>query len=284
MTTLTFETHPIAGAVGAEVSGIALSAALDDATIEALRAAFLAHQVLFFRDQRLGPGELKALAARFGTLYVHPYAKSLPGHPEVMPVVREPTDVGRNFGGSWHMDLTFEKEPVLGSMLYAVDVPAFGGDTMFASGYAAYETLSPGLRATLDRLEAVHSASEAYGEGKAAGARAMGLKTLDEVPEVVHPVVRVHPETGRRALFVNRLNTRRFHGWTAEESAPLLEFLYAHAVRAELTCRFRWERGALAFWDNRCVQHIALNDYAGARREMHRVTICGDRPYGVTLG
>jgi len=271
---------PVAGALGAFVEGVDL-ARLNDQEFAAVHRAFLDHQVLFFRRQTLTPSSLKAFARRFGPLYVHPYAKSLPDHPEIMPVVREPQDVGRLFGGSWHTDLTFEPEPVLGSALYALDVPSFGGDTMFASQTAAYEGLSDGLKRVLASLDAVHSASESYGEGKTAAAQGMGLKSVREIVEVTHPVVRVHPETKRPGLFVNKLNTRRFAGWTEAESAPLLDYLFRQSVRPEITCRFRWDSGSLALWDNRCVQHIALNDYAGQRREMQRVTICGDRPFGL---
>lgn len=272
--------RPLAGAIGATVEGIDL-AELNDAGFATLHRAFLDHHVLVIPGQRLTPDAQKDVARRFGPLYVHPYAKGLDGHPEVMPVTREADDVGRNFGGSWHADLTFEPEPVLGSLLYAVEVPDHGGDTLFANQHAAYDALSPGLRAMLDGLEAVHNASGAYGEGNLAAARKMGLKVAEGAPEVMHPVVRVHPETGRRGLFVNPLNTNRFAGWTETESRPLLDYLYAHAVRPEFTCRIRWQSGSLVCWDNRSVQHIALNDYAGHRREMLRVTVRGDRPRGV---
>ncbi len=272
--------RPVAGALGAEIDGVVIADDLDDRTFSQIRQALLDYQVLFFPSQRMTPVALKNFARRFGPLYVHPYARGLSQHPEVVPVVREPDDVGRVFGGSWHADLTFEDEPVLGSALYAIEVPSRGGDTMFASLSAAYEALSDGLKNVLTGLNAVHSAAVAYGRGTVAGARTMDLKTVDEPREVLHPVVRIHPETGRPGLFVNRLNTRRFEGWSAAESAPLLEFLFAHSVRPEFTCRFRWRPGSLAFWDNRCVQHLALNDYAGQRREMHRVTVQGDRPYG----
>ena len=213
--------NPITGALGAEIEGVSLSVELSEQVFSEVHRAFLDHQVLFFREQRLTPSHLKAFAARFGTLYVHPYVKSLPEHSEVMPVVREADDVGRNFGGSWHADMTFEDEPVLGSVLYAVDVPSYGGDTMFASQYAAYDTLSDSLKQVLVQLNAVHSASATlYGGGHAAAAPKMGLKMVDEIREVTHPVVRIHPETGRRGLFVNRLNTRRFEGRTEAESAP----------------------------------------------------------------
>jgi taurine dioxygenase len=274
------EIRPLAGAIGASVEGMDL-AAFDEAGFATIHRAFLDHHVLVIPGQRLTPDGLMAVARRFGRLYVHPYAKAMEGHPEVMPVIREADDVGRNFGGSWHADLTFEPEPVLGSLLYAVEVPDHGGDTLFANQHAAYEALSPGLRTLLDRLEAVHSADAAYGPGRLAAAHKMGLKVAEGTPEATHPVVRVHPETGRRGLFVNQLNTNRFAGWTEAESRPLLDFLFAHAVRPEFTCRVRWQSGSLVCWDNRSVQHIALNDYAGHRREMHRVTIVGDRPLGV---
>jgi taurine dioxygenase len=273
--------RPVAGALGAEIDGVVLSDDLDEVTVSRLRQALLDHQVLFFSSQQMTPAALKKFAQRFGPLYVHPYARGLPGHPEVVPVVREPDDVGRVFGGTWHADMTFEDKPVLGSALYAVEVPAHGGDTMFASLSAAYEALSDGLKKVLAGLTAVHSASAAYGRATVAGARTMALKTVDEPREVVHPVVRIHPETGRPAMFINRLNTRRFEGWSEAESAPLLEFLFAHSVRPEFTCRIRWRPQSLVLWDNRCVQHLALNDYVGQRREMHRVTVCGDRPYGM---
>jgi taurine dioxygenase len=273
--------RPIAGLIGAEIDGVDIAAGPDASTIAEIRRALLEHQVVFLRGQQATPAQLKDFTARFGPLYVHPYARGLPEHPEVMPVVREPDDTGRTFGGSWHTDLTFEAAPTLGSVLYAIDVPPVGGDTLFASQYAAYDALSDGLKRVLDGLDAVHSASVAFGPSTVAGARAMALKTVEAPVEVVHPAVRVHPETGRRCLFVNRLNTRRFDGWTEAESAPLLEFLFQHSVRPEFTCRFRWTPGAVTFWDNRCVQHLAINDYAGRRREMLRVTICGDRPFGV---
>jgi taurine dioxygenase len=273
--------QPIAGALGAEIAGVDIAAGPDAETIAEIRRALLAHSVVFLRGQQASPGQLKNFAACFATPYLHPYARGLEAHPEVMPVVREPDDTGRTFGGAWHADLTFFDAPPMGAVLYAVEVPPVGGDTLFASQYAAYETLSGGMRAVLDELDAVHSASDAFGKTTVAGARSMQLKTVEAPQEVVHPVVRVHPETGRRGLFVNKLNTRRFDGWTEAESAPLLDFLLAHSVRPEFTCRFHWTPGAVAFWDNRCVQHLAINDYAGHRREMMRVTLCGDRPSGV---
>ncbi|MCG8544384.1 MAG: TauD/TfdA family dioxygenase [Alphaproteobacteria bacterium] len=281
----------IAGALGAEIEGIDLGQPLDDETFDEVRQAFLDHQVIFLRDQNFTPESQIAFARRFGELDIHRFAEGLPDHPEVLPVVKEASERASNFGGMWHSDVTFYEEPVLGSILYAIETPPYGGDTMFANMYLAYETLSDGMKTLLEGLTALHSASRSYGRKGwtyrryAAGSKSIKLRTdVDAENMVAHPVVRTHPETGRKTLFVNRANTHRIEGWTQEESEPLLQFLYAHSERPEFTCRFRWRDKSAAFWDNRCVMHCALNDYHGFRREMHRVTICGDRPYLVRDG
>jgi taurine dioxygenase len=201
-----------------------------------------------------------------------------------MRVFKEKDDTV-NFGGGWHSDMTFDDKPPLGSVLYAKEVPPYGGDTMFANQYMAYDALSPGMKRTLEGMSAVHSASSQYGADAKSDAsrnnehRSMKPKTSQSASaEVVHPVVRTHPETGRKALYVNVGHTQCFDGWTKEESRPLLRWLYDHCAKPEFTCRFAWTNNAVAFWDNRCTQHYALNDYHGHRREMHRVTIEGDRP------
>ncbi|MCG8544385.1 MAG: TauD/TfdA family dioxygenase [Alphaproteobacteria bacterium] len=280
------EVKPIAGALGAEIEGVDLGQPLDDETFGEIRQAFLDHQVIFLRDQNLTPESHMVFARRFGELDIHPFAAGLSEHPEVMPVVKEASDRAGNFGGTWHSDVTFYEKPALGSILYALEAPPYGGDTMFASMYLAYETLSDGMKALLDGLTALHNASRAYGlSGRTyhrygAGSKSMKVRIGEDADETVeHPVIRTHPETGRKALFVNHVFTRCFKGWTEEESEPLLQYLYAHAVRPEFTCRFRWRSKSVAFWDNRCVMHHALNDYHGFRREMHRVTVCGDRPF-----
>ena len=273
--------QPIASACGAEVAGADLSQPIDDETFADIKQAFLDHQVIFFRDQDITLEQHKDFGRRFGTLNVHPRYEPLEGHPEIFPIRKDPEDE-RIVGESWHHDLTHLAEPPLGSILYALEVPPVGGDTMFASQYAAYESLSDGLKETLDGMVAVHD--NRIQSPKAAAtrnaARTTKLRDDDEAeePECEHPVVITHPDTGRKALYVNRVRTHRFAGMTEEESRPLLEYLFEHTHKPEFTCRFRWEKGSIAFWDNRCLMHKALNDYPGHRRYMNRVTVNGARP------
>lgn len=281
MTYTTIEAAPIAGALGAEISGVFLSEELSDETIAEIRQALLDYQVIFFRDQRLTPEQQIAFARRFGPLEEHDFVKGMEGYPEIIRVVREADETSMNFGGAWHSDVTHQERPALGSVLYAVEVPPYGGDTLFANQYLAYETLSPGMRRMLDGLTAIHSARGPFapaGRSKT-NWKNMQVETSDKAyDEMEHPVVRTHPETGRKTLFVNRTFTIRFKDMTEQESQPLLEFLFRHASHERFTCRFRWTPGAVAFWDNRAVLHHALGDYSGHRREMHRVAISGDRP------
>ncbi len=277
--------EPVAPALGAEVTGVDLCRPLDEGTLSELRSALGRHLVLFFRDQALDPGRLQAFGRQMGELTTHPFVEGMVEHPHVLEIVKEPDDT-RNFGGTWHTDVTFLERPAMGSILYAMEVPPVGGDTLFANLQMAYDTLSPGMRALLDPLEAVHDAGRIYGPGADYNRPDVVRKGMrvafrsEAEAQVVHPVVRVHPETGRRGLFVNGNFTRRFVDMTEEESRPLLEYLCAHATRAEHTCRFRWRAGSVAFWDNRATMHLALNDYAGHRRRMLRITIDGDRPAG----
>jgi taurine dioxygenase len=247
-----------------------------------VRQALLDHLVIFFRDQNLEPAQQIAFSRRFGELDEHDFVKGMEGYPELIRLVREADEEGMNFGGVWHSDVTHMECPALGSVLYAVDVPPFGGDTLFANQYLAYETLSPGMKEMLDGLTAIHSAEGPFGpQGRSkSNWKNMQVETSEKaLIEVQHPVVRTHPETGRKGLFVNGTFTLRFKGWTGAESEPLLKFLFRHASQEAFTCRFRWQRGSVAFWDNRSVMHFALNDYNGYRREMLRSTIAGDRPY-----
>lgn len=270
------EVRRIAGALGAEIGGVDLSRELDAGAVAAIRAAFVEHQVLFFRDQTLTPEQHKRFGRYFGALNIHPYVAGMADHPEIMEIIKEPGDKV-NFGGGWHSDMSFLETPSIGSILYALELPDWGGDTLFASQAAAYDALSPGLKATLEGLNAVHSAGREYSTvGHSAQKRqSMQVSAAAEGAsgEFVHPVIKVHPETGRRALYVNPAFTMRIDGWTRRESKPLLDFLFEHSRYEAFTCRFQWRPGSLAFWDNRSVWHFALNDYPGQRRHMRRVTV-----------
>jgi taurine dioxygenase len=269
------EIRRLAGALGAEIGGVDLSEDLSDRAIAEIRAALIEHQVIFFRDQDLTPDEHARFGRRFGPLNVHPYVKGMDGHPEIMEIVKEPTDK-INFGGGWHSDMSFLERPSIGSILYAVETPEWGGDTLFASQVAAYEALTPAFRAMLEPLRCVHSANKEY-SAQGASAQKRGSMQVAEAEglagEYVHPVVKVHPETGRKALYVNPAFTMRIDGWTRRESKPLLDYLFNHSRSEAFTCRFAWKPGSLAFWDNRSVWHYALNDYPGQRRHMRRVTV-----------
>jgi alpha-ketoglutarate-dependent taurine dioxygenase len=273
--------EPTSGALGAEVAGVDLAAGVDDAAFAEIQRAWLEHQVLFFRDQRITPAQQTAFARRFGELEAYPFLAPLEGHPFVIPIVKE-AHTKFNFGGGWHSDMSYVERPPKATLLYALDVPERGGDTLFASMTAAYEALSPGMRALLAGLRAVFSASKVHG---AAGLyrdadHPMERRTdaAKEEARHLHPVVRTHPETGRKALYLDPPHVERFEDMRVEESRPLMRFLSQHATQPQFTTRFRWRVGSLAIWDNRCVQHYALNDYPGRRREMHRTTVQGDVP------
>ena len=273
------EVSPVSGALGAEIQGVNLADNLTDEVMADIRRAQNEYHVIFFRDQELTPEQHKAFGKRFGTLNIHPVYEPLAGHPEILQVVKE-ADAMNNIGDTWHSDATFLPEPPMGSILYAREVPPFGGDTLFANLSLAFDMLSSGMRKMLSGLNAVHSdafLTQVSAERNAS--RSTKLKDGVETRETVHPVVRTHPETGRKCLYVNEPFTARFEGMTADESRPLLDYLLNHIKRPEFTCRYRWQVGSLAFWDNRCTHHYALNDYHGHRREMHRVTVNGDRPY-----
>jgi taurine dioxygenase len=268
----------LAGALGAEIHGVDLAAGLTESLAAQVRQVFLEHQVIFFRDQSLTPDQFLRFAQAMGQPIEYPFVKGLAGYPVIIEVKKLEHERS-NFGGIWHSDTCYLEQPPMGSMLLAREVPPHGGDTLFASQYLAYETLSEGMRKLLAPLVAVNSSAKAdvsktREDRIASDGRAEARKDY----ESEHPVVRTHPETGRKALYVNVAHTVRFRGMSEEESAPLLQYLHQHQVKPEFTCRFSWQPGSLAFWDNRCVQHNPVNDYHGFRRVMHRITLAGDTP------
>ena len=270
------EVLPLAGAIGAEVRGVDAAVPLGADVVAELRRAFLDHCVIFLREQTLSPQALVAFAGRFGEPMAYPQLKGLAECPLVTPVVKLEHE-RHNFGGVWHTDTSYLERPPMASMLYALELPPYGGDTLFGNQYAAYEALSEGLRTTLAALTGINSSTKAeVTRSREDRLREAGVEHKALTGK--HPVVRTHPETGRKSLYVNMGHTVRFEGWSEEESKPLLEYLFTHQVRPEFTCRFRWSPGALAFWDNRCALHNPINDYHGFRRVMHRVTIAGDTP------
>jgi taurine dioxygenase len=267
--------RPMTGGCGAEVLGVDL-ANLSNSDWQGIRDTFSDFGVIFFRDQTLTPEQHIAFARRWGKIDINKFFRADASHPEIAEVRKEP-DQTLNIGGGWHTDHSYDQVPAMGSILVARELPEFGGDTLFSNMYAAYEALSAGLKETLGNLRAVHSSRHVFGtQGAYKGTeldKTFGNEHL--VDDAVHPVVITHPESRRQALYVNPAFTLRFDGWTPEESRPLLEFLYRHAVRPEFTCRFRWAPGSVALWDNRCTWHYALNDYHGQRRLMHRITVEG---------
>jgi taurine dioxygenase len=278
--------RPVSGSLGAEIRGIDLAQPLDDSTFDAVYQAMLDHNVIFFRDQDITPQQQIAFARRFGQIHHHPFVKGMDEYPEIITIIKTESET-RNFGGSWHVDQMFCPEPAKLTMLYGKEIPPAGGDTMFANLYAAYDALSDTMKEMIAGLKTVNIGNKAKRhQGLSRAERysktfsAMRAKDPDQGMETnsVHPLVRTHPETGRKLLFVGS-HTERFDGMTFEESVPLLEFLKAHAVKPEFVCRFRWEPGSMAIWDNRSTMHHAINDYAGQRRVVHRITIKGDQPF-----
>ena len=277
-----FTVKPLSGSVGALIEGLDLSCDQDADVIAEIRQAWLDHLVIFFRDQHLSDKRLMTFGRYFGELYLHPNLAKKGPHPEVIHVVKEP-DAPRVVGAEWHTDTAHVECPPMGAILHALETPPKGGDTLFANQYLAYEALSEGMRKMLDKLVAVHDnrvqAPNATPERNAK----MTSKLRDDPdeedePEMDHPVVRTHPETGRKCLFIGD-HVQRFDELTLEESAPLLDFLMTHIQRPEFTCRVRWAPDTLVMWDNRCTCHYAVADYIGFPRRMHRVTIAGDKPY-----
>lgn len=268
----------IAGALGAEISGIDLSVGLSSEMAKAVRQVLLDHQVIFLKNQNLTPQQFSAFAQAMGEPVEYPFVKGLDDFPNIIEVKKlEHEKV--NFGGIWHSDTTYLENPPMGSMLLSREVPPYGGDTLFASQYKAYEALSDVMKNLLAGLTGISSSARAdVSKTREDRIKSDGKDDAPKEYRAEHPVVRTHPETGRKALFINVAHTSGIKGMTTEESTPLLAFLFQHQVKPEFTCRFVWEPNAIAFWDNRCVQHNPVNDYHGFRRIMHRITLQGDKP------
>jgi taurine dioxygenase len=266
------EILPLTPTIGAEIRGIDLARPLDAGAVGHLRTALLDWKVLFFRDQTITTEQHLAFARNFGDLEVHPFAPHKPGYPEVLALTHDKDNKGRE--NTWHSDVTWREIPSMGSILRAVEVPPVGGDTLFANMYAAYESLSDRMKAYLEGLTALHDGEPIY-RGLYAN---YGVADRPSYPSAEHPVVRTHPVTGRKALYVNRGFTRHINGIPRDESDAMLAYLYQHAENPLFQCRFRWTENAIAFWDNRCTQHRAMWDYWPHTRSGTRVTVKGERP------
>ncbi len=275
---MTLKIKPHAGA-GVELSGVDIRSLSDD-EFNAIRQAYAEHGLVFLRGQEITEAEHIAFARRFGEINVNRFFAAHPGYPEIAMVTKEKEQTA-NIGGGWHTDHSYDEAPAMGSILVAREVPPTGGDTWFVCMYDAFEGLSPGLQQTLRSLNAVHSARHVFGSQGAhrqaaeTSDRIGNAEAADELSDVVHPVVIRHPLSGREALYVNPAFTLHFEGWSHEDSEPLLAYLYEQAVRPDNICKFQWQPGSIAFWDNRATWHFAQNDYHGARREMHRITLDG---------
>jgi taurine dioxygenase len=274
-----------AGAGGADVTGVDLSHDVSDDVLAEIRAALLDNLVICIRDQQLSPAQQLAFAKRWGEIHLHPFMQGMADYPEILAIIKKPTDK-KNFGGAWHTDQMFSPSPAMATMLYALQVPSAGGDTLFTNQYLAYEALSDGMKALAGQLRTVcvgdnfrqadgRSRKDRYSDAMSD----MKVKDPGNVQTTsVHPLVRTHPETGRKALYAGG-HMQRFDGMTDDESIPLIDYFMKHSTRPEFTCRVRWTNGTLTIWDNRCTQHFAVNDYPAETRIMHRITICGDVPF-----
>jgi taurine dioxygenase len=278
MTEYAFKSEKLSPSIGLQIWGVDPSKPLPDAVIADLRRAWLDHLVIFLRDIDITPAQQLALAKQFGEPAEYPFVKGIDGFPSITPVLKLP-DETVNFGGIWHTDTAYLPEPPMGTMLYAQELPEIGGDTLFANQYRAFEDLSEGMKALLRGRRGVNASAKAdvtrTREDRIADG---GTKSADKSLQAIHPVVRTHPETGRQSLYVNFGHTICFEGLTEAESQPLLDYLFSQQNRPEISCRFAWQPGSLAFWDNRACQHYPVNDYHGHKRLLHRITFKGDTP------
>ena len=272
------QVRKIAGALGAEISGVDLTQPISSALAAEIREIFLQHEVIFMRKQALSPQQFLDFAHAMGEPVEYPFVKGIEGFPHIIEVKKlEHEKV--NFGGIWHSDTTYLETPPMGSMLLAREIPPFGGDTLFASQYAAYEALSDTMQRLLDGLQGINSSAKAdVSKTREDRLKSDGKASAPKDFTNSHPVVRTHPETGRKALYVNVAHTSGIEGLTDAESASLLNFLFQHQVKPEFTCRWAWKKDDIAFWDNRCTQHNPINDYHGYRRVLNRITLKGDKP------
>ncbi len=275
------EVRPLAGALGAEISGVDLRR-MDNQTWSEVHQAFLEFQVVAIRNQDLSPDDIMSVGRRFGEPNHYPFVQGMDGYPFIFEVIKEPQE-RRNFGGGWHSDTTYLAQPPLATLLYAIETPPKGGDTLYCNTAAAYDALSDAMKDMLGRLKGVNSAGLKYAGGRTARHRdisAMKIQGTDDADsyEAVHPIVRTCPDTGRKSLYASRAHTVRLEGMTEDESRPLIEWLQQHQTRPEFTCRVRWEPGTMTVWDNRCTQHNAVNDYNGERRHMRRITVGPQTP------
>ena len=271
------QVKPISGGVGVEISNVDLSHELSNSQFATIRDAFIEHGLIFFRDQELTPEDHIAFAERWGEININRFFPRVEGYEKIANVIKE-KDQKVNIGGGWHTDHSYDHVPAMGSILVARETPPIGGDTLFACMYKAYDNLSEGLKKTLEGMRAVHSSRHVFGEqsGYHKEMKDMRFSNADKATQdAIHPVIITHPESKRKALYVNPGFTLHFENWTPAESKPLLDYLYSHATLMEHTTRFNWAEGSIAFWDNRCTWHYALNDYHGERREMHRITVEG---------
>ena len=275
------EIQPISGLIGAEVRSIDLKS-LNDKQFQAIEDAFARHLVLCFRNQSLTPADLLDLTSRFGGIGETPYLTGLAEYPDVVPVIKEADEKSSlTFGAGWHTDFTFQPLPPARTILYAVDTPPAGGDTLYCNLYEAYQALSDGMKKALLRIQAVHSAVRSYGPAAKLKDHMENMTIVNDSNEpdtMVHPVIRRHPVTDKPTLWVNPVYTIRFEDMTEAESAPLLNYLNQLAVTPTFCCRVNWQPGTLTMWDNRCTQHCATSDYQGQRREMWRTTVAGEAP------
>ena len=267
---------PTSGSMGVEIHNVDLSKELSDSLFSEIRETFIAHGLIFFRDQELTPDDHLRFAKRWGEININRFFVKVEGYDQIAEVRKDP-DQKINIGGAWHTDHSYDQIPAMGSILLAKETPKIGGDTLFANMYRAYETLSDGMKKTLESMKACHSSRHVFGAHTGyseASNQRIGNPEL-ATQDAIHPVIITHPESKRKALYVNPEFTVNFEGWTLEESKPLLDYLTEHTTQQENTTRFQWEPGSIAFWDNRCTWHFALNDYPGETRLMHRITVEG---------